>query len=110
MRVTLQRSGGFANQPLNLTLDSDQLSPEQAQTLRELVDRAHFFDQPAEIRASRGADLFQYDLTIEDGGRQHSIRLDDGTGPEALQDLIDWLTDQELDQDSDGGSGHLGPG
>jgi emfourin len=100
MRVSLERSGGFANQPFRLELDSEQLTPALAQTLRELVDRAHFFDQPAEIRANQGADRFQYDLTVEDGERQHSVRLDDGAGPEALLDLVDWLMDQESDPDA----------
>ena len=95
MRITLERSGGFANLPWRLSLDSEQLAPAQAQALRDLVERAHFFDQPAEIRANRGADRFQYDLTIDDGGRQHAVRLDDGAGPAELQELVDWLTDLE---------------
>src|SRR4051794_979659 len=102
MRVQLRRSGGFANQtPLMWSLDSDTLSPEQAQTLRTLVEQAQFFSLPPELRVKGAGDPFQYDLTVEDGSRRHSVVADDGAGeprpddPDAmppLQVLIQWIT------------------
>ena len=41
-----------------------------------MVQEAGFFELPAVIAASsRGADRFQYNLTVEDNGKRHSVEI-----------------------------------
>jgi hypothetical protein len=51
-----------------------------------------FFELPAEIPNSRpGADRFQYQLSIEEAGVRHSVKVDEANLPDTLRPLIAWL-------------------
>ena len=122
MRIRLRRSGGFAGlQAPPVEIDSQQLPADKAHELEQLVTQARLFDQPAGSGPSRpsgpgpsassGAtqpagsapspppagpgqarDAFQYDLSIDDGGRSQAVRLHEATmHPEAAR-LVQWLT------------------
>ncbi len=92
MRVKVKREGGFTGVPLSGEFDSESLSQEEAQRLRELIDSADFFNLPATAAGStRGADRFQYVVTIETEDKQHTVRTTDSAGSEALQELVDHL-------------------
>ena len=95
MRVRFERSGGIAGIMLAHDFDSAQLPPEQTSELTRLVAEAQFFDLPGEIRATRGADLFQYSITVEDGTQKHRVDFDQGSAPEHLKPLIQWLTREQ---------------
>ena len=80
MRIEFAQTGGIGYFPgLNkpVTVDVDRLDPAQAEELKRLVEAARFFDLPASIGApARGAADYQYDLlTVEDGGRRHTVRV-----------------------------------
>jgi hypothetical protein len=97
MRIRFERSGGFANIPLRAELDSDQMPRVRAQELERLVERAHLFDQPAEIsQAAATPDDFQYKMTVEDGGRSHALRTSDTAAPDDLKLLFDFLAEEAL--------------
>lgn len=95
MRITFKRSGGFAGLPSQsqtVELDTEQLPAEKAQELQQLVEGARPFDRLSQTEgAGKARDAYQFDLTIEDAGRTHSIRATDGAVPEQLQPLIRWL-------------------
>jgi len=91
IRVTVTRSGGFAGltQP-PYELDSADLSSEDAEELERRVAAADFFELPSIVPAAAAApDAFQYDVTVESGGRHHTVRAGDVSAPEALLDLVE---------------------
>lgn len=79
MRIELAQTGGLAYFPgLNrpVVLEVDRLDSPVAQELKGLVKAADFFNLPPLLgKPSPGAaDCQSYRLTIEDGGRRHSVQ------------------------------------
>jgi hypothetical protein len=68
----------------------DRLEASEAEELKRLVAAAHFFDLPATIGPpARGAADYQYYvLTVEDSGRQHTVRLFIPVEEGPLQELM----------------------
>ena len=80
MRIEFTQEGGLAYFPgLNqaVTIDVDRLDAGAAEELKRLVEAAHFFDLPSAIGApARGAADYQhYVITVEESGRQHTVRI-----------------------------------
>jgi hypothetical protein len=74
-------------------VDTASLPPEEAQALREMVDAACVYDLPARPASSTpGADRFQYTLTVEDEGQQHTVELGEAAASDALRVLLRRLT------------------
>ena len=93
MQIHFERSGGFAGMLVTTFVDTESLSPEEAQELRGLVDNAVFFDLPAVISPeSQGADRFQYKLSVESEGLKHTVETGEAAAPETLMPLIQKLT------------------
>ena len=93
MRIRFERTGGFAGFSLRATLDSESLTPEQIEELERLLDQSRFFELPVELEAREpAADRFQYLLTVEHGGRAHTVRAADAAAPDSLRPLLDWLS------------------
>jgi hypothetical protein len=100
--VYFERSGGFGGMRLTAELDTDQLQatygatrvqralvPEEARYLERLVESSDFFALPARtFSAARGADKFQYVITVERAGQRHSVHTMDEAAPEALGALL----------------------
>lgn len=91
MRIRYERSGGLANIGLKHDVDSAELSDSKAEQLKRLIEAARPFDQPATSPASAGADQFQYELTVKDGSRSHTIHTTDTAAAPELLNLFDWL-------------------
>jgi hypothetical protein len=88
MTVHFKRSGGILGRTISATL-SEPLPDD----VRRHVEAARFFDLPKGSSDSRrGADRFQYAITVSEGGREHTVVVTDGNIPESLQPLIDDLT------------------
>jgi hypothetical protein len=93
MRIQFERTGGFAGMTVKGDIDTASLPPEEAQSLRELVEAADVYNLPAKPSSSTpGADRFQYTLTIEDEGRRHTAELGEGAASDALRALLRRLT------------------
>ncbi len=93
MRIEFERSGGFAGMRLSGRVDTSELTAEQARSLAEAVDAARFWDLPGEIPGDRrGADRFQYVVTVEAADRRHTVRVDESAMPEALEALVKDVT------------------
>jgi hypothetical protein len=93
MRIDFTQGGGLGYFPgLNkpVTIEVDRLEASEAEELTRLVEAAHFFDLPATIGApAQGAADYQYYvLTVEDSGRQHTVRIFIPVEDVTLQDLI----------------------
>lgn len=96
MRVQFQMEGGIAHFPglsRPVVIDSGQLSQEEAAELRRLVEAARFFDLPetAALPPRGAADYSRYTITIEEGGRRHTVQLTDLVQEPAIQRLLTFL-------------------
>jgi hypothetical protein len=91
MKITVQRSGGYAGLTENIaTLDTGQLDAEAGKKIATKVDSIGFFGYPAEISGeSVGADMFRFEITVTDGAKHHSVAFtEDAPEASALLDLI----------------------
>jgi len=93
MRIEFAQEGGIGYFPgLNkpVTLEVDHLDKGEAEELKRLVEAVRFFDLPASIGVpARGAADYQhYMLSIEDGGRQHTVRVLVPIENPVLQELV----------------------
>jgi hypothetical protein len=87
-RIELVRSGGVAGVTRRWSLDSDDLSAEEAAEFEPLL--AALDDAPA--AAAPGADRFQYELRVTRGGQTRTVTLHEGAIPAELRPLLDRLT------------------
>ncbi|HEY9613052.1 protealysin inhibitor emfourin [Allocoleopsis sp.] len=92
MRMTFERTGGFAGMTITKVVDTTTLPAEDSNQLRRLVDAADFFHLPATIiTKSRQPDRFQYHLTIQEDNQQHTVVVSEQAVPSSLRLLIEWL-------------------
>lgn len=94
MRLTLERSGGFAGiRRPPLVVDTAQLGTTAARRLETLVSAAAFFERPEHLPGSgRGADRFEYFLdVVSDDGRRHALRVAEEALDDSLRALIDGI-------------------
>lgn len=101
MRIQLKKEGGFAFLPglsRPVTIDSQDLSPEDAKELETLVNQANFFQLPevADQPPSGAADFFRYTLTVEDGGQTHTVVFTQFNNDPNLQALRHFLENKAL--------------
>lgn len=98
MRVRFKTEGGFAylpglNQPV--TIDTSELSLEEAGKLERLVEAAEFFELPATSEPPRGgADFRTYTISVSSSGRSHTVRTVEPVEDHHLQALIDYLNEK----------------
>jgi hypothetical protein len=74
-----------------VTIDSGSLPEADGRLLEALVRDARFFDLPARVPAPRGASTPTCHITIEDGGRRHSISVSEPVQGPALRRLVERL-------------------
>ena len=92
MRMTFERTGGFAGMKMTKVIDTETLPTEVANQLRRLVDAADFFHLPTTITSkSRQPDRFMYRITVEDNSEHHAIEVSEQAIPSPLRPLIEWL-------------------
>lgn len=94
MRIQFTREGGFAAFPglsKPITIDTATLPRQVAAPLEQLVESTQFFTRPAEINQppAGAADYRQYTITVEDGGRRHTVRLTEPVTDPQLEALLD---------------------
>lgn len=94
MHITFERSGGFAGLTLQSSVDTSALPPDEANALEQAIREADFFALPAASPPGRGADQFQYAISVEEGDRRHSVSLGESSVPPALKPLIGQLLDR----------------
>jgi hypothetical protein len=92
MRVVFQMTGGagfFPGLGAPCTIDIEALAGEEGTALKGLVADTRFFELPARIPAPRGfMNSRSYEITIEEGGRRHTVALWDPIIPRAMHSLI----------------------
>jgi hypothetical protein len=93
MKLSVLRGGGVAGTVVKTELASGDLSPEDANTLHELVRDAGLIEEgegePPPPPPPR-PDEPSYRLTVEHEGRTHTVNLTESTMSEAVRSLISW--------------------
>ncbi len=93
MRISFERTGGFAGLKVQRVVDSKDLRPEEAERLAVLLRKSHFFDLPDRLEAaSQGADRFHYRLTVENDEGTRTLEASEASLPEEMRPLIQWLS------------------
>lgn len=103
MRISFSRSGGLAAFPglaAPLTLDTASMAPADGGALERLVRDARFAELPARVGSAPAgaADLRTYEITVEDGGRSHTVRVTEPIADPALQSLVSRLERDRLER------------
>jgi hypothetical protein len=95
LRLSFERSGGFAALTMSAIVDENDLAPDEAQKLRQLVGEADFFNLPEKIMGrSPRPDRFQYQLRLEESGREHAVTVSEEALSPKLKALVQWLTEK----------------
>ena len=91
MKISFERSGGFAGLHVALNVDLNSLPASDAVALQKLVKDADFFNLPEGASGQTRADGFQYMLSVQADGHQRTMHLSDGSIPDKLQPLLNDL-------------------
>ena len=95
MRISIERSGGFAGITMRTTVDEKDVAPDEALKLRQLVEETDFFNLPGKIISrSPQPDRFQYELKLEEKGRQNTVTVSEEAMPPKLKPLVNWLMEK----------------
>jgi hypothetical protein len=103
MRLKLRKTGGIAGLKVSAEVDSEKLPEAQAKKMKELVDQADLFNQASAPRGKSSPDQFQYEISVEEGGKTHTFSTNESTASDDLLDLIDWMTEAARAQKSGNG-------
>lgn len=77
------------------TLDTDTLPPDEARQIQVMVDSVKFFDLPSKSpKPRKGADYFQYKITVEKEGQEHTVETTDPKMRPSLRPLVDFLANK----------------
>ena len=99
MQITFSMGGGLAHFPglsAPVSIKEDDLSASEASEVRKLLQDADFFALPAKHGAPRGgaADHRTYTITVEDGGKKHTVTVTDPVQDECMQRIIALLREK----------------
>jgi len=95
LRISIERNGGFAGITMKTAVDKKDLAPDEALKLSQQVEEADFFNLPGKIVSrSPQPDRFQYDLRLEEKGRQYAVMVSEEVMPEKLKPLVKWLMEK----------------
>ena len=93
MIISFKRTGGVAGMIIDVEIDSDALSSQEAREIDALVDASGLFNLRGGFTAKNaGADGFQYRVSVKDGGREQMVTMDDECAPAAMMPLLRRLT------------------
>jgi hypothetical protein len=91
MKLSVVRGGGILGRSIRTQVASDDLSPEDARTLREKVEQAGLLTlSDALPESGRRPDELVYELAVEGDEGRNTVRLSESTLPEPVRSLIAW--------------------
>ncbi|MBI5962092.1 MAG: hypothetical protein HY863_01345 [Chloroflexi bacterium] len=91
MRIVFERTGGFMGRKVSLSIDLADLPPDQAGTLKQLVDESNFFKLTELPPKTPLPDGFMYSITVETETTQRTIHASDTNFPQTLRPLLENL-------------------
>lgn len=77
-----------------MTIDLDDLPDDKAKIFNGLLDKADFFELPADLTQPAMPDAFTYNITVFSDEGQHSVRVSDTTASDDLRPLLEELSRQ----------------
>lgn len=93
MRITFERTGGFAAMRVKTIIDTADLPSREATNLYRLVSSSDFFHLPQTMTPSKPApDRFLYKVMVEESDKEHTIVVSEELVTSALRPLIERLT------------------
>jgi hypothetical protein len=93
MKIYFERSGGITGTHITLTIDTKLLPPEEVRKIQNILDDMDFFDLPSKyLPPKQGADLYQYNITVDTEQRKHSVEISSFPIPSELRPLIEYLS------------------
>ena len=96
MKIYFERSGGFVGRELSTSVDTNELPPEKALRLLEVLEDADFFTLPQTPIGGPenlvATDHLCYRVTVEVAGVQHTVETSDPGTPPRPEPLIDELS------------------
>jgi hypothetical protein len=99
MKVTIERTGGFAGMSTTFSVDDNTLNASEKQQLETLLDKSKFFEMPvksSEEPSKGAADYFIYRITAEsEPGKSHTVERTDLTMDSSLKALVDILESKQ---------------
>jgi hypothetical protein len=89
MRIQIVRSGGFTGMPIEVSINENDLQPDEVNQLHSAVQESQFFTLPTKLPDhSGGADSFNYTITVEERGKTHTIVGTESALPPSLAKLV----------------------
>lgn len=89
VRVALARSGGIAGVTVRASLDTDELAPEEAESVRRLVERIDLAAAPSAGR--HRPDEFQYRLGVICDDVRHEVSMPEHALTPEIRDLVRYV-------------------
>ena len=90
MKVHYERSGGFAGITITAEVDAATLTTNQADELKELVEKAFPLDHLKNKKATM-PDQFNYEFIITDAGKTRTWQINDEAITDEIRTLGKWL-------------------
>ncbi|MEY5100143.1 MAG: hypothetical protein RJA36_2862 [Pseudomonadota bacterium] len=76
-------------------VETKHLNPQEQKLLQQIFDRSDFFNLPDRFSLTGYPDTFEYRMTVNQDGKEHTVIFHDDDGhPESLDELMDWLRDR----------------
>lgn len=95
MKINFERTGGFAGIRITAMLDTELMPQEDASHLEKMVDVSNFFILPEVLPApEKGADYFQYRLTVELERQKHTVEVSEASVPDELRPLVNLMMEE----------------
>lgn len=92
MRIDFERTGGFSGMTMNSSFNLDELSENDADHLRTLIERTDFSKLPEKLSDNKNVpDQFTYTITVQSQEWQHTVVTGDSSAPEDVRLLIETL-------------------
>ncbi len=93
MKISIQRSGGFAGINRSYIVDTDTLTPDVTRKIKKMVQDGRLFElrSPPPTITKGSADYYSYSVTLDDNGKEHTVNCNQFNVRKELKLLIDYL-------------------
>jgi hypothetical protein len=99
MWIMFEKEGGILGIKTSVMIDTEKLPSNEAAKLKRRIDDANFFNLPSIVSMppTSAADYYTYTISIEQGGRRHTVQTTD-FAPVELHLLIDYFEERARHQ------------
>jgi hypothetical protein len=91
MKITVEKSGGFAGIPSTNEIDADELPSSLEGTVRQLLHPKKLTVKQSLKQAKGAADYFNYKIIIQDGNKDRIIECNEIHMDSSLKSLISYI-------------------